>query len=205
MWHNVKIKHIESLEASDLELLRKILNAHSKTAKEAFFLELGIMPLRFHISMRRFMFLWHLLHRDNGELISKVYSAQECEINKGDWAQIIQQERVKYSVTETDEQISKLSKPKFRKVIKQKIKAYAIQYLDKMSEPHSKSARIKNKSLKKQSYFQDRRFSKEDVQLLFTLRTKMIECKSNFSELFNKQLQCRLCNLEGSVENEDHL
>ena len=205
VWHNVQMKHVESLEASDLGLLRKILDAHSKTAKEAFYLELGILPLRFHISMRRFMYLWHLLHRDTVELIQKVYSAQNCEINKGDWAQIIQQERDKYEVTETDEEIAKLSKPKFRKVIKQKIKSHAIKYLKKMSEPHSKSAGIQNNSLKKQPYFQDRRFSKDDVQLLFTLRTKMLECKSNFSALFDQQLHCRLCNLEGSVENEDHL
>ena len=118
---------------------------------------------------------------------------------------IYQQERDKYEVTETDEEIAKLSKPKFRKVIKQKIKSHAIKYLKKMSEPHSKSAGIQNNSLKKQPYFQDRRFSKDDVQLLFTLRTKMLECKSNFSALFDQQLHCRLCNLEGSVENEDHL
>jgi hypothetical protein len=57
VWHSVQMKHIESLEKSDLELLRKILNAHSKTAQEAFFLELAIFPLRYqyHVSMRRFM------------------------------------------------------------------------------------------------------------------------------------------------------
>ena len=31
----------------------------------------------------------------------------------------------------------------------------------------------------------------------------MLECKTNFSELFNKQLNCRLCN--APVENEDQL
>ena len=46
VWHNVEAKHIESLEKSDLDLLRKVLDAHSKTAREAFFLELGIYPLR---------------------------------------------------------------------------------------------------------------------------------------------------------------
>ena len=45
VWHNVQTRHIESLEDSYLELLRKILNAHSKTAKEAFFLELEIYPI----------------------------------------------------------------------------------------------------------------------------------------------------------------
>ena len=77
VWHSVQMKHIESLEKSDLELLRKILNAHSKTARESFFLELGIFPLRYHVSMRRFMYLWHVLHRDTTELISKIYATQK--------------------------------------------------------------------------------------------------------------------------------
>ena len=85
VWHSVQMKHIESLEKSDLELLRKILNAHSKTAKDFFSLKLGIFPLRYHWSMRRFMYLWHVLHRDTTELISKIYATQKCQIVKGDW------------------------------------------------------------------------------------------------------------------------
>ena len=115
-WHDVKMKHLDSLEASDTELLRKILNAHSKTAKEALYLELGIVPLRYHVSMRRFMFLWHVLRRGSNELINKVYSAQKCEVTKGDWAKIIEDEKKKYNVTETYEQILKMSKQKFRKI-----------------------------------------------------------------------------------------
>ena len=33
----------------------------------------------------------------------------------------------------------------------------------------------------------------------------MVECKSNFSEHYQRQLHCRLCKLPGSIENEDHL
>ena len=46
VWHNVKLKHILSLEKLDLNLLRKILNAHPQTPLETFFLQLGIYPLR---------------------------------------------------------------------------------------------------------------------------------------------------------------
>ena len=84
IWHNVKMKHIESLEKSDISLLRKIMNAHSKTASEALFLELGKYPLRYVLSKRRLMCLWHILHRDKKELIRKIYDSQNLDINKGD-------------------------------------------------------------------------------------------------------------------------
>ena len=41
VWHPVTNKQIEVLENIDLMMLRKILKGHSKTPKEAFFLEQG--------------------------------------------------------------------------------------------------------------------------------------------------------------------
>jgi hypothetical protein len=37
-------------------LLRKFFNAHSKAARESFFLECGILPILFIISKRRLMY-----------------------------------------------------------------------------------------------------------------------------------------------------
>ena len=45
----------------------------------------------------------------------------------------------------------------------------------------------------------------EDVQLPFTLRTKMLDCKSNFSHLHGDDLGYRVCGDENSVEDEEHL
>ena len=42
-WHNFQLKHIQSLEECDTDLIRKITNAHPKTGIEAFYLELGIL------------------------------------------------------------------------------------------------------------------------------------------------------------------
>ena len=53
IWHNVQQKHVSSLENTDLNLMRKILNSNSKTASEAYFLELANYPLRF-ISVAHF-------------------------------------------------------------------------------------------------------------------------------------------------------
>ena len=206
VWHNVQQNHIENLEKLDLNLLRKIMNGHSKTAKEAFFLELGIYPLRYVLAKRRFMYLWHILHREKTELIRKMYESQKCNYNKGDWGLILEEERRKYNLTLSDQEIANLSREKFKTIVSAKIQSHAFNYLKQLANKHSKSENIaKSDNLQKKAYFSDRRFSREDVQLLFALRTKMIDCKTNFREQFHQRLQCRICKEPNSIENEDHL
>ena len=205
VWHNVQLHHKQSLEQKDLELLRKILNAHSKTAAEAFYFELGKYPLRFVWSKRRLMYLWHVLHRDRDELIRKIYEMQKLDHNKGDWFESIQQDRAEFDIGETDQEISGMSQEKFRNVIEKKIQTAAIEYLKGMAVKHSKSEKLVTDKFEKKSYFTDRRFSKEDVQLLFALKTKMIDCKSNFSNQYDNNLVCRVCKDINTVENEEHL
>ena len=204
-WHNVQLKHIQSLEKCDVDLLKTILNAHTKTATEAFFLELAIYPLRYTLSARCFMYLWHILSRDTNELIRKVYEAQKCNSNRGDWFLIMEEKRKKYNLILSDETISKMSQENFRKLIKKKIHSHAVKYIHDVSEPHSKSENLQNPKFERQAYFSDRRFSKLDVQLLFTLRTKMLNCKSNFRNQYNNKLEYRICKEMNTVENEDHI
>ena len=205
IWHNVKTRNIEALEKYDLSLLRKMLNAHSKTATEAFFIELGILPLRFTLSKRRLMYLWHLVHRDAEEINWKVYEAQKIKCNKGDWYEIITEERIKNEITQTDDEIALMSRERFRCIVDLKVKCSAIKYLNELAEPHSKSELIVTDEFERKEYFTDRRFTKEEVQMLFALRTKMTNCKSNYKRQFDNNLVCRICKDEESEENEDHL
>ena len=151
------------------------------------------------------MYLWHILSRDKKELIKKVYEAQKCNSNKGDWFQIMQEERVKYDLLISDEDVSKMSQEQFRKLVKKKVYSHAVKYIHDLAEPHSKSERLQNPKFERQAYFSDRRFSKFDIQLLFTLRTKMLNCKSNFQNQFNNKLTCRICKEINTIENEDHI
>ena len=204
VWHSMHTKHTESLEKSDAALLRTILNAHSKTAIEAFYLELGIYPLKYHLSKRRFMYLWHILHTDKSELIRKVYDLQKCKPNKGDWAKIMEEEKETYDIQLSDLEISKMSRGKFETILKKKIKVYVAQHLKSIGLNHSKSIEIASQKFEKKGYFSDRRLSKDDIQLLFKLRTKMLDCKTNFEGQFD-DMSCRTCNIQQSVENEDHI
>ena len=137
------------------------------------------------------MYLWHILCRDTKELTKKVYEAQTCKSNKGDWIQIMQEERQKCDVLLSHETISKMSQKQFRKLIKKKVHSHAVNYIHELAGPHSNSEQMQNQKFERQAYFSDRRFSKFDVQLLFTLRTKVLNCKLNFQNQFSTNLSCR--------------
>ena len=84
IWYNESKSNLETLESGDLMLIRKQIKGHSKTAKEAFFLETGLLPTKLMIQKRKRMYLWHLLHTNNDDLIKKVYNTQKLIPTKGD-------------------------------------------------------------------------------------------------------------------------
>ena len=150
------------------------------------------------------MYLWHLLHRDTNELIYKIYQAQKLNENPGDWVKILNEERFRYGIVKSDEEISQMSKNKFKKIVQEKIQKFANKYLHDLAKTHTKSAKIENKKFVRQLYFADRRFSREDIQLLFALRTRTINVKQNFKSQY-ENMNCRICKVENSLEDEEHI
>ena len=55
-WYNVTQANIDLLESVDESLLRRVLDSPMSTPKEMLYLELGIVPIRFIIKMRRLNF-----------------------------------------------------------------------------------------------------------------------------------------------------
>ena len=76
---------MDKLESCDKFLLRKILNARSSTATEAFYLETGLLPIRFIIIARRLMYYWNILQKSDSELVKQVFNAQKILPLKNDW------------------------------------------------------------------------------------------------------------------------
>ena len=46
---------------------------------------------------------------------------------------------------------------------------------------------------------------KNDCQLLFKLRSMMLDVKSNFSGYYENDMSCRTCKIKEMIENEQHL
>ena len=78
-----------------------------------------------------------------------------------------------------------MSQTRFKKIVEKKLHESALKYLKDLANKHSKSTLISERKFGKKAYLKDKRFSREDCQLLFALKTKMIDCKSNFSHLYD--------------------
>ena len=103
-----------------------------------------------------------------------------------------------------------MSKNKFKTMIDKKVNSFAFQRFKEKASSHSKSIKIldgvKNKTIvKRKGYLKENILTKTDCQLLFELRSKMLDVKTNFQIMYNKDLKCRTCKKAESVENEDHL
>ena len=152
--------------------------------------------------------MWTILSRNKDDLVRKVYEVQKVKKTKNDWYALIEQEKQKYDVSVTDDEIGMMSKYKFKMLVQKRVESVAFQDLKERASQHSKSAGILScigsRKMKKQDYLCGNNFTKEDIKLLFQLRCRMVEVKSNFRSFHGGDLSCRTCDT-GLVEDEDHL
>ena len=137
-WYDLKEEEIESLNAIDQYLLRKILNLQSKMPVEALYLETGSIPIKYCIKKRRLMYLHHILNRSDDELIKRFYLAQKSNPSKNDWTETVKNDLKELNIDMQEEKIQKMKKYNFKKVVKEKIAVEAFNYLMKKKETHSK-------------------------------------------------------------------
>ena len=202
VWHALTLKHVESLEELDKIFLRNILSAHSKVGIECLFLDTGKMPLRFHIIQRRQLYLWHILHTKQTELIVRVFESQKLSPRRGDWVKLVDEDHKKMELGLSHDEISKMSKSKFKAIIEVKVKTLAMAELNKLKAKHSKSEKFQSVKFQTANYLTDYRLSRKQQQLLFRLRSRTLNVKMNFSNQ-HENLLCSTCKL--FPETQAHL
>jgi hypothetical protein len=198
VWHGLTLQQISILEDVDRTFLRYLLISHSKVAIECLHFETGTKPLKYYIMRKRLMYLWKILHSEENELINRVYKSQELSSHQGDWVCLVEQDKIKLELDLPNEEITKLSKNKYKMMVDKKIERYALIQLNEIKRKHKKSGYLKSSSFEAARYLVDSRFSKPEAQLLFKLRNKTLNVKLNFQTQGKTQLQgnlCRTCHL----------
>ena len=122
-WYGVSKEQIEQIENVDIDFMKKLLKAHPNTAKEAFYLETGKIPIKFLIIQRRLMFLKHILSIDKSRLLSKFYSIQRAVPVKNDWTLQVEKDKIDIGLSISELEIAALSKNKLKKLLKGHIAA----------------------------------------------------------------------------------
>ena len=102
VWHSLTLNQIEELEVIDRNLLRQILGAHSKTSTEWIYADCGRLNIKSLIQIRRLMYLWHILSRNENELIYRTYQTQSVSSVHGDWIRLVHADKAELGIGLTD-------------------------------------------------------------------------------------------------------
>ena len=85
------------------------------------------------------MYWWQLVNTNEDEMLSKFYNAQRNNPVKDDWTTQIDKYKLELNINLNDEDIKGISRYKFKKYLKTKIKMATLAYLNKLKKKHIKS------------------------------------------------------------------
>ena len=196
-WHSISEKDVKILESVDEHLLRSLVEAQSKTPLEFLYLEAGAIPIRFILSSRRMIYQQTILKRNEEELTKRVYKAQSENPIFGDFYHLVKSDWELIGETMNEEYIRTSNKNTYKKHIKKKIREAAFMYLKDQQKMHSKIKDIEYKKFETQGYMNSPLFTNDEVNLLYRIRSRALNCKANFKNRYkNDNLLCILCNEE---------
>ena len=157
------------------------------------YLETGCVPIRFILQSRRLNFLHYILSDKEDSLLSKVFRAQCEKPVRGDWVNTVNNDLKELNINLDFEQIKANTKEGFKKLVKAHVNEKAFKYLENLQQTHSKARPLQYSKLSLQSYLKaDSIMTTKEKSFTFSVRTRMIDLKSNFKE-GKTSLNCRLC------------
>ena len=202
VWYGLTTTEINDFENLDIVLLRRILKSPTSTPKEAFYLELGLIPLGVVIKAKRINYLHNIVTRKESEMIFNFFKAQWNNPVRGDWTETVKTDLEDFSISINLEDIKKQSKEVFKKKVKAKAQEYSLNILLEKKETHSKMSNLQYFELKLQTYFHQEGLSIKQIQDVFRFRTRMIQVRENYKGQRGPYL-CPLCN--DYPDNQIHL
>ena len=84
------------------------------------------------------MYWWHLINLSDDKMLTKIFKAQRNNPVKDDWTTQIEKDKLELNINLHDEDINGMSKYKFKKFLKEKIKTATLAYLNQLKKKKSK-------------------------------------------------------------------
>jgi hypothetical protein len=194
--------HIEKLEQVDRIFFRRLFQVPNCTTIEAFYLETSAVPVRFILMSRRLLYLWDILQKNESELVRKVFDAQKMFTVKNDWVLQVQSDLEECGIFLTENEIAKMKRITYTKLVTDKIHLLSAKYLCSLKERHSKSVYLQY-SKEMQPYLRNESLSIESKKLMFRIKNRLIDVKTNFKGKYKDNLKCCLC--DNPEESQPHL
>ena len=173
---NISKTDFEELEKPDTILLRKLLSLSGNPSKVFIQLEMGVIPVKFVIMQKRMNFLHYILNQDITSMIRQVYIALKEDSRKGDFVTLTNNDRNDLNIDKTDFEIQDMTKPNWKKYIKEKVLCAAFQSMITENKNKEKTCDIKFESLKMSKYLDENK-RRSLSKLIFSVRSKTLDIK----------------------------
>ena len=203
-WYGLSKIEIETLEKIDLQLLRRIFEVPFSCPKEMLYLETGCLPISSLILIRRLLFLHSILHEDSNSLIYRFFLAQLSNPDKGDWALEVKKNIEELQITETLEEIEKMSINRFRSIVIKAVRKTTFKNLIEIKNSHSKVKHIEYSNFEMQNYLKSNSFTNYEAKFTFHAKCRMLKIKQNFSQSYKSHF-CPVCKNENLKDDQPHL
>ena len=201
--YGVQTKHTKLLEKCDKLFFTKLFCVPNSCTYESFFLETNAISIRFILIGRRLMYYWCLLNKSDDELAKKVLEVQKQHRCKDDWINEIEENLQFCQIDLNEEAIKKMKKSAFQKLVNQKMKMKADEFLSSLRDQHSKTENLLSYSF--QEYLKCEDLDVKQKQLLFKLRSRSVHTKANYKNKYKFDLSCSLCKDKETEETDSHL
>ena len=129
------MEEVEKLEKVDEMFLRQLFAAHSRTPIEFLYIESGKYPMRFTLMSRRLNYWWHIVNSKDDSLLYKFYRTQKLKPVKNDWVLKILEDKKYLEIQLEDCDLKKMSRNRFKKLVRKQINTAAIKYLQNLQAP----------------------------------------------------------------------
>ena len=123
---------------------------------------------------------------------------------KKDWVSTILGDMQSCQLNVTFLEIQEMTKVKWKSIVKQHIEEKTLIYLSTIKQSHSKVMKLDHRCLKMQEYMLPNKnnISKEEIQLIFKLRCKVMNVKMNLKNMYDSY-ECQIC--EEEEESQIHI
>ena len=179
VWYNFSSNEIQEFEQLDQLYFAELLGVPKTTPCEAYYLELGVLPIPAIIKGRRTNYLHSILRRDTDSMLYKFFITQWFNPTKGDWSLQVKEDLKLLEIPCTFDFIKSKSKETFKRIVKKQVKIFALKMLKSKQQKHSKIAKLSYKTLKMQSYFTSM-IKTEEKRTIFRFRVRMERFGENF-------------------------
>ena len=201
-WSNLTNSNIQELQVVQLKYLKRMLQAPSSTSNPLTFIETGTLPVENVIHIRQLNFLHHILTLNDDDPVKTTYYEQLKYPFESNWGNTIDQIKLRYGVSETDEEIPLISKGRWKRLVKTKVRSCVFQELAEKARLQRCTENITLPSiLQKQEYLT--KLPSANARKIFHIRTGTINLKYHRKYMYGDDNLCRLCQRE--VEDVNHV